>query len=100
VSRARVTLLVLLVAALFALLGGEYSTWDWYQLHREKDREQERIRELTRLTDSLERAALAVETDPAVQERLARELYGMMRDGEYGYSIVPDSTSGDRKGRP
>jgi cell division protein FtsB len=92
VSKGRVTLVILLVAALFALLGGEYSTWDWYQLRRERDREREKIAELTRVTDSLERAAVAVETDPVVQERLARELYGMMRDGEYGYSIVQDST--------
>ena len=99
-SKARVTLVILLVAALFALLGGEYSTWDWYQLRRERDGEREKIAELTRLTDSLERAAVAVETDPMVQERLARELYGMMRDGEYGYSIVQDSTSRDKEGRP
>ena len=92
-TRGRVTLLILLVAALFALLGGEYSTWDWYQLRRERDREQERIKALVRVTDSLERVAVAVETDPVVQERIAREAYGMMRDGEYGYSIVRDSVS-------
>jgi cell division protein FtsB len=39
--------------------------------------------------DSLARIARALETDPAAQERAAREGFGMIRDGEILYRIVP-----------
>lgn len=93
-SRRRLTLLILAAAALFALQAGEYSTWDWLELRRERSRERARIGELRREVDSLERAAVATETDPVVQERLARELYGMLREGETSYQISWDSAGG------
>ena len=46
--------------------------------------------ELELEVDSLKKEALAVETDPLVQERLARELYGMLRPGEFVYNILWD----------
>jgi cell division protein FtsB len=39
--------------------------------------------------DSLARVARALETDPDAQERAAREGFGMIRDGEILYRIVP-----------
>jgi cell division protein FtsB len=44
------------------------------------------------VVDSLERAAVAVERDPRVQERIAREEFGMIRKGEFLYKLVqPDA---------
>jgi cell division protein FtsB len=79
---------IVALALLFAVQGGEYSTWDLLTLRREEREELSRIAELRREVDSLEKEAIAVERDPATQERLARELYGMLRKGEYLYSII------------
>ena len=93
VTRTQVVLLILMLALLFALQGGEYSTWDFMTLRREERDEISRIAELRREVDSLEKEAKAVETDPATQERLARELYGMLRKGEFVYNIIWDERS-------
>ena len=87
-TRTHVIVTILLLALLFAVQGGEYSTWDFLTLLREEREEISRIAELRREVDSLEKEAKAVETDPATQERLARELYGMLRKGEYVYNII------------
>jgi hypothetical protein len=41
------------------------------------------------VVDSLERLARAIERDPRVQERVARERFGMLRKGEFLYRLVP-----------
>jgi cell division protein FtsB len=73
----------------FALLAGEYSTFDWLTLRRQVAEERAAIADLEIEVDSLERLARALETDPAAQERAAREGFGMIRDGEILYRIVP-----------
>ena len=73
----------------FALLAGEYSTFDWLTLRRQVAEERATIAELQIEVDSLQRLARALETDPAAQERAAREGFGMIRDGEILYRIVP-----------
>jgi cell division protein FtsB len=88
VTRTQVILAILVLALLFAVQGGEYSTWDWMTLRREEADEKSRITELRKEVDSLEKEAIAVERDPATQERLARELYGMLRKGEFVYNII------------
>jgi cell division protein FtsB len=52
--------------------------------------------------DSLARVLHSLKTDAATQERVARELYGMIRPGETLYQVVPvDSAAGGRRqGRP
>jgi len=88
-----VIVVILALALLFAVQGGEYSTWDWMTLRREEADEKSRIVELRKEVDSLEKEAIAVERDPATQERLARELYGMLRKGEFVYNIIWDERS-------
>jgi cell division protein FtsB len=73
----------------FALLGGEYSTVDWLTLRRRLAAEREAVRELEAEVDSLERALREFEASPAEQERVAREHFGMIRDGEILYRLVP-----------
>jgi cell division protein FtsB len=80
-------------AAAFALLGGEYSVFDLVTLKRQAREEAERVGELQRAVDSLTLAARAIERDPSVQERVARESFGMIREGEFLYRLVsPDSS--------
>ena len=84
-----------LAAGAFALLGGEYSTFDLITLTRQAREEAVKVAELQRTVDSLAVAARALERDPRVQERVARESFGMIRQGEFLYKLVqPDSTVG------
>ena len=76
--------------ALFALLAGEYSTFDWLELRRRVATERAAVQGLASEIDSLERAARAFETSAAEQERVAREDFGMIRDGEILYRLVPE----------
>ncbi len=80
-------LVTLLLALLFAAQGGEYSTGEWLTLRRAERTERDSVASLTRQIDSLTRFARLVETDAATQERLARELYGMIRPGERVYRL-------------
>jgi len=91
VSRWKIAGLVgAVVLAGLALLGGEYSTFDWLTLKRRLAEERRVIAELEAEIDSLARLARALETDPAAQERAAREEFGMIRDGEILYRLVPE----------
>jgi cell division protein FtsB len=69
-----------IVAALaFAVQGGEYGTTD---LMRQKRRRSVLVRtndSLQHLVDSLKQYKRRLETDPALQERIAREEFGMVR---------------------
>ena len=85
--------LVVLGMAAFAVQGGEYGTVDLMRLKGQVRREQEAIVRLRTEIDSLARVQKALTSDPATQERVAREAYGMIRPGETLYQVVPpDST--------
>ena len=91
-SRGRVAFVLgVFGLAAFALLAGEYGTFDWLTLRRQLADEQGAIADLEVEVDSLERLAHALETDPAAQERAAREGFGMIRDGEILYRLVPEA---------
>ena len=85
-------LAVIVLAVLFAVEGGEYSTLDLFKLQRQAADEAGEVRRLQLMVDSLTKAATAIERDPKVQERVARESFGMIRKGEFLYKLVrPDS---------
>jgi cell division protein FtsB len=95
VRRGRVVGAVVVgVALTFAVVGGEYGTFDWLQLRSEERREQKAIAELRIEVDSLTRYARQVETDKRLVERLARENFGMIRKGEFLYRLGRDSLDG------
>jgi cell division protein FtsB len=80
-------------ALYFAIQGGEYGTTHLLELRRDVEREQGQVVRLRVVVDSLTRAAEAIRRDPRVQERVARESFGMIRKGEYLFRIVPGDTS-------
>ncbi|MGE0354850.1 MAG: septum formation initiator family protein [Gemmatimonadales bacterium] len=82
----------LLLGLVFALQAGEFSTWNWLTLRRQVGEERAAIATLRTEIDSLEALTRAVERDPATQERIAREKYGMIRKGEFLYRVVPADT--------
>jgi cell division protein FtsB len=83
-------------ALYFALQGGEYGTLDLLQLRREAAEEQENVARLQRMVDSLTKVATGIEKDPRVQERVARERFGMLRKGEFLYRLVPADPKRER----
>jgi cell division protein FtsB len=72
-----------------AAWGGEYSTADWLTMRRQLADERDKVAALTAEVDSLAKAAKDLETNPIVQERVAREEFGMIRNGELLYRVVP-----------
>ncbi len=89
--RTFLKLLAVVAVLYFAVEGGEYGTSDLLLQGR-------RARALVAQTDSLQRVVdsliayrRAVQTDPAVQERIAREEFGMVRgDRELLYRYAED----------
>jgi cell division protein FtsB len=82
-----------MAAVWFAIQGGEYGTGDLIRQHRQRARLDREIDSLTRVVDSLKRYKQRVLTDPATQERIAREEFGMVRGKEllYRFAEPPDS---------
>jgi cell division protein FtsB len=72
-----------------AVWGGEYGTADWITIRRQLADERARVATLRVEVDSLAKLAHDLETNPVVQERVAREQFGMIRDGEVLYRVVP-----------
>ncbi len=84
---------VLAFALYYAVQGGEFTT---LHLIRQRSREKmlnESIDSLKHVVDSLQRYKARLRTDLALQERIARETYGMVKsDKEVLYRFVdPDS---------
>jgi cell division protein FtsB len=79
----------LVFALYFAFQGGEYGTLDLLQLRREEAEERATVERLHRIVDSLSRMATAIEKNPRMQERVAREKFGMLKKGEFLYRLVP-----------
>ena len=87
---------ILLVAVYYAVFGGEYS---YFALRRTRDavaREQAVLAERRRQIDSLRAWADSLELDPATLERLARERFGMVREGETLYQFTEPEDSAAR----
>jgi len=92
--------LVIIAVAAFAIEGGEFGTTDLFRQSREKRRVTRAVDSLQHLVDSLKRYANAVEHDPATQERIAREMFGMVRGDKeilYRFTEKPDSTNKPRR---
>ena len=84
-------------AIVFALQGGEYSTADLWKQRKLKRALTTQTDSLQREVDSLRREAHDVLTDPATQERIAREQYGMVRgDKEILYRLGRSGDSASR----
>ena len=100
-TRARlIGIAAAVVLAGLAFQAGEYGTPDWLKLRNQLEEERRAARELERQLDSLQRRARALETDPAAQERAAREQFGMIRKGELLYRLVPKVDAGSDAGAP
>ena len=79
----------------FAVEAGEYGTSDLLRVRRRIGETATAIDSLKRVVDSLSLQKRDVMTNPAVQERIAREEFGMVKgDRELIYHVLrPDSTA-------
>jgi cell division protein FtsB len=82
-----------LAALAFAIEGGEYGTRDLMRQKQRRARLALAIDSAQHVVDSLKRYKKRLETDPVLQERIAREEFGLVRgDKELLYRIAePDS---------
>ncbi len=82
---------------LFLVLGGfvivwfsfidTYSLWTRYQLSEKKEELKEKTLKLEQETAELKQKIKDLKQDPALLERIAREEYGMKKEGETVYKI-------------
>ena len=78
----------------FAVQGGEFGTLDLWRQRRERERVTHSIDSLQHVVDSLRNYAAKVQHDPATQERIAREVFGMVRGNKellYRFAAPRDS---------
>jgi cell division protein FtsB len=87
----------LLLAGYYAVFGGEHSLMEVRRARSEREAEEAEVARLRAENDSLRALVDSLENDPATLERLARERFGLIRDGEVLYRFAPaDSTAAAR----
>jgi cell division protein FtsB len=94
---------VVVAALVYAVQGGEWGTDDLLAQRARAARLRSQIDSLRHEVDSLARVKKAIQTDPAVQERIAREEFGMVRGDKellYRFTIQPDSARRPSPPRP
>jgi cell division protein FtsB len=84
---------LLLVAAYYAVFGGEYSWFELRDARAAVEQEEVDLAELHRQIDSLRAWADSMQIDSVTLERIARERFGMIRDGETLYRFAQPSDS-------
>jgi cell division protein FtsB len=86
---------IAVAVAVFAVQGGEYGTFDLLRQRSRRTALRARVDTLRHQVDSLTRLAHAIQSDPAMQERIAREEFGMVRGSkELLYRFAPTPTAG------
>ena len=91
---------LLLVAAYYAVFGGEYSLIELRRAGAEAEAERKKLDELRVRIDSLRAWRDSLATDSVTLERLARERFGMIRDGEILYRFPAPSDSASATEEP
>ena len=85
----RVTMGAMAISAIaFAVQGGEYGTTDLLSIRGKLAEQQAIVDSLEKRVAELAAYKKAIETDPAVQERIAREEFGMVKPGEVLYRFA------------
>lgn len=88
VARRAVIGILVTVGTYYAFWGGEYTAFDLGLLGMRQQEEMIRLVEVRTEVDSLKALVEALESDPATIERVARERFGMVREGETLYRFV------------
>ena len=94
-TRRLISFGVLGLSLYFVVAGGEYSIPDARRAEADLAARRAEIAATREDIDSLRGAIKALRTDDVALERVAREQYGFIRDGEYLYRITEPSPPGD-----
>ena len=76
------------LAFYYAVFGGEYSLFELRKARAEIEAREKEVAALSRTLDSLRAWVDSLQNDSATLERLAREKFGMIRDGEVLYRLA------------
>ena len=79
---------LVLIAAYYALFGGEYSLLELQRARAAVVVERQELARLEQQIDSLGAWADSLRSDPVTLERIAREQFGMIREGETLYRFA------------
>jgi cell division protein FtsB len=91
----RLVLPILLgLAVYYAMFGGEYSLLELREARKEIQIQEVELSLLKAEVEQLRARADSLENDPAMLERIAREQFGMIRDGEILYRAGEPVDSG------
>ena len=82
-----------MLAAYYAVFGGEYSWFELRDARAAVEQEEVYLAELHRQIDSLRAWADSMQIDSVTLERIARERFGMIRDGETLYRFAQPNDS-------
>jgi cell division protein FtsB len=106
-ARSPAAKLLIAVAAaavlVFAVQGGEWGTLDLFRQQRRLARLAHDVDSLRREVDSLTRYKKALETDPVLQEKIAREEFGMVRGKRellYRFTDPDSGSAASRRRKP
>ncbi len=80
-------------AAYYAFFGGEYSLFEARKLEREREREQARLTQTRAEVRALRARSDSLQHDSATLERIAREKYGLIKEGERLYRFVDSANA-------
>jgi cell division protein FtsB len=85
-------------ATYFAVFGGDYDVFDLHRIRRERAAEEVRVAEARTEVERLAARRDSLLHDNATVERIARERYGMIRDGErlYRFAAPPRDSAQPR----
>jgi cell division protein FtsB len=81
-----------ILAGYYAVFGGEYTVADVRRAHDRADEARTELAHLQAETEALEARVDALEHDPRTLEALARERFGLVRDGEVLYRFADTGT--------
>ena len=86
------------VALYYAIWAGEYSSFDLLRLGEQRRAEEVRLAAARQEADSLRAVVDRLENDDRAIETVAREHFGMLRDGEVLYRFVDVGEPGEDAG--
>jgi cell division protein FtsB len=86
--RLGVGLLLLAGAVYFAVFGGDYDSFDLRRIRSERGAEEQRVQEARADVERLRARRDSLRHDNGAIERIARERYGLIRDGERLYRFA------------
>ncbi len=78
----------ILLAGYYALFGGEYTALDVREVNRSAEALEAELETLELRTDSLRARADSLESDDMALETIARERFGLIREGEVLYRFT------------